>query len=221
MKKIAHLLFIFSACAACAGNSEQANTRPDFLIPTEPELTELHQEALDGMRELIGKSSTTRSEEDMTLLDKVLLKQDYYKFMTFPRTTVDEDKFMANPTAENLMKCIIPATTDISYIAEGKNGETYHYYARKRDGRWWPGMMRGDMKTLFAWLEKEMEKADRYDFIFFEYAAFYYFILYFDGEPVFYNMRGEKFSAKHVTDLIEYRIRTARDAENGGPVIIM
>ena len=202
MKKIIYLpmIMIVVGCSNQIIPSQRGND--DFLQQYCTEPTGIHKAFLDEVSLRSTKKVQTRSPSSLRLyiVDSILLFPDTYSVKSIPCYDLDKDKFMENPYKERIPECLFVPKDRIAFLVEAKTGEHLYMFAYKRvnkdrmvDPDAWGryGVEMADLRLHLAWLGKELKKADSEEYTFVKFGGRSIYILYFKGEPVFYDSRGK------------------------------
>ena len=68
---------------------------------------------------------------------------------------------------------------------------------------------------MLAWLGTELKKADTEEYTFFKFDNLYFYILYFNGKPIIYEINGKNVT-EEIAGRLRYRIEATREAAAKG-----
>lgn len=115
------------------------------------------------------------------------------EFTALPYRDFDWEAFDANPTDENLMQCIVPSKGYL-FLGKYQDKAVALLDARNYKGKWTASYTTGakQMEKIFSWLPGVLTAADKgeYYVLFTGMGFVSYVVVFFNGDPEFYNIAG-------------------------------
>ncbi len=197
MKTLTILAMLLIALG-CAQQQKKAPTPYSFTDMGE-KFTETEQMLQDI--KTFHASLADAGETQDSRYDRFFASMDKYSYYQLPTYKLDVQKLYANPGAEQIKSCIVPADfVNVIAIKDGK--ADVRLKCRKSGDRWTEGGGSFNYGEVIGWMRDSLASANTKEYKILTVGPTEFVTYQKEGKDLYFNIKGEPFSAGELCEFV-------------------
>ena len=187
-------IFIFIGIVAIFGCTNptaksKGSVKNEFGVSISPAAVE----AIDTLKQVMSIFCSSVSRGSAVPNFEALFEMDSSNTVLLPYYQLDAEAFYENPSPEGIVRNLSPS--EDLYIALKGDGDIKASFIAHQVGNFWEmDNYMSNRSTLIAWLPQVLNDADNREYKIFRLGGLEIFVFTMDGETVFYDSLGKKYS---------------------------